>query len=188
MRASVLKCPNCEATLKLDSKKQDFLYCPYCGSQVYLDEEKNEYTINYNYTKRTINDADIIRAKTEAKKARNERLSAVYCIVALFALIAFCMFMDGFGSKEQRQKVEIAISEGKISAGWHSDYDGKNYLSVQKQLEGAGFTNIELVDLNDVWYFSSKKDTVENVSINGDSSFSSSDYFEKDAKVVISYH
>ena len=33
-----------------------------------------------------------------------------------------------------------------------------------------------------------KNNTVENVSVNGDSSFDSYDYFEPDAKIIITYH
>ncbi len=190
MKTSVLNCPNCKANIKIATKKQEYLFCPYCGSQVFLDGEKGEYTYNYNYTKRTINDAEVIRAKTEEKKARYEHRSGWYWVIGFIIFCAGIFLYEYYSDIQEQKAADIAKSEGMISAGDYYDYEEKNYLSVQKQLESAGFTNIELVDLNDASWFSKtkKKDTVENVSINGSSEFHDSDYFEKDAKVVITYH
>ena len=194
MKLRILHCPSCHASLKLDSKKQDFLYCPYCGAQISLESDNDEYTVNYNYTKninhteRIVNEAEIIRAKNEGKKIH---INFGEGSGALAMLLVFCLVLFGmaaFLESGEEKKAQIAVSEGKISAGYYNDYIEKNYVSVQKQLEAAGFTNVEVVDLNDAGLFKNKKDTVENVSVNGDSSFSSSDYFDKDATVVITYH
>ena len=65
---------------------------------------------------------------------------------------------------------------------------GNKYQAVLEQLDSAGFTNITTIDLDDAGWIINKADTVDSVSIGGDSSFISSDYFEPDAKVIISYH
>ena len=65
---------------------------------------------------------------------------------------------------------------------------GEDYKTVEAHFESAGFTNIELIDLNDsgVTFWNNEK--VESISVGGNTRFNSSDYFQPDTKVVISYH
>lgn len=195
MKMTALKCPNCQANLKLDTKNQDSVFCPYCGSQIQIDNEKQEFTYTYNkninIVNRTINDAEIIRANNEKIKLYNKRLKIfeplseyIPMIVILIIIFIFLSIMGIFESAEKKQ----ALSAGKISAGNCSDYEERNYIVVQQQLESAGFTDIKLIDLDDSGIFKNKKDTVESVSINGNSTFHYDDYFDKDDTVVISYH
>ena len=81
-----------------------------------------------------------------------------------------------------------AISEGKINAGDYRDLIGQDYKTVKAHFEAAGFTNIELIDLDDAGLALWKNEKVEIISIGGDTSFDSTDFFEPDTKVVISYH
>lgn len=85
-------------------------------------------------------------------------------------------------------KTKAAESQGKILAGYYGDFEDKNYESVVAHFEAAGFTNIELIDLDDLGIAFWNNGKVESVSIGGDTSFDSSDYFSPDAKVIISYH
>ncbi len=69
------------------------------------------------------------------------------------------------------------------------DFKKENYEDVQLQLEKAGFTNIKIKSIDDLitgWLTSDGE--VENVSIDGVTDFSENDAFDKDSKVVITYH
>jgi hypothetical protein len=81
-----------------------------------------------------------------------------------------------------------SLEQGMISAGNTSDYIKKKYSAAESLLEAKGFTNIELIDLDDAGLFTNKKDTVESVTIDGTSSFSEDDYFYPTAHVIIAYH
>lgn len=70
-----------------------------------------------------------------------------------------------------------------------SEYSDAYYQDVLTELEMAGFTNIELQEIDDLitgWL--TKEGEIERVSINGDTEFTGGSYYPKDAKVVISYH
>lgn len=54
--------------------------------------------------------------------------------------------------------------------------------------KSAGFENIEVIDLKDAGIVFWKNDKVEQISVDGNTSFDSTDYFSKDSKVVISHH
>lgn len=55
--------------------------------------------------------------------------------------------------------------------------------------ESAGFTNIELVELDDVIFGIIAHDgEVESVTINGDDDFYQSSWFPSDALIKITYH
>ena len=66
--------------------------------------------------------------------------------------------------------------------------EGKKYQGIIEQLEESGFVNIKTIDMDDAGLFTNKSDTIESVTIDGDSSFSSSDYFDPNSKIIISYH
>lgn len=78
--------------------------------------------------------------------------------------------------------------EGKISAGSYIELIGKDYKSVAAHLKAAGFTNIELIDLNDSEIMFWNNGKVETISIGGNTSFDTTSYFNKDIKIIISYH
>lgn len=66
---------------------------------------------------------------------------------------------------------------------------GENYQTVISELKETGFTNIETMVLDDLitgWL--TKDGEIEQVEINEDTEFSASDSFQKDSKIVITYH
>ena len=67
------------------------------------------------------------------------------------------------------------------------EFRKKNFRTVINDLKNAGFYNFDYSLLEDATLFV-KKDTVEEVSINGNSSFLSTDKFEEDARINISIH
>ena len=184
-----IKCPDCGGSITMDIKGQDFIFCPYCGSQIEVIGNKKESVktknininknINIHKTNRKIDDAEIINAKMSFWK---EALP----FLVLILMIVIPMTMLHLSEKDDEKKAQIAQSEGKISAGWHGDYEDQNYESVEKQFEAMGFTNIETIDAKD-WNIL-KNNKVQSISIGGDSNFSSSDYFDPDVKVIITYY
>lgn len=65
---------------------------------------------------------------------------------------------------------------------------GEDYKVVVAHFEAAGFTNIELIDLDDSGIAFWKSEKVEMISIGGNTDFETTDWFSPDTKVVISYH
>lgn len=66
---------------------------------------------------------------------------------------------------------------------------GENYKTVISQLEETGFTNIKTKVLDDLitgWL--TKDGEIEQVEIDGDTEFSATDSFQKNSKIVITYH
>ena len=190
MKIKSLKCPECGANLKIEEDRS-FCFCQYCGCNIMLDDEKHYVTYNENVNK-TINinknihtrytdDADVIRAKNEASKDSRDFKQVLISIAILF-LIPVGIFL-GFHINES-----VAKSEGKISAGYYRDLIGEDYKTVKAHFESAGFTNIELIDLNDSGLAFWNEGKVKTISVGGDTDFQSTDWFDPDTKVVISYH
>lgn len=198
MKLRKLTCPNCDGMLELKiADKSESIFCPYCGQRFFVDDEQKTYTINQNINinksikidknvhNRYTNDADVIRAQNKEKENKREWLAAtiipIVGIILLVCLAVIPSMIDEY--HEDREK-----SEGKISAGYYQDLLGKDYETVVAHFESAGFTNIELIDLNDSGLAFWKDGKVGTISIGGDTSFSRSDFFFPDTKIVISYH
>lgn len=188
MKLQVFKCPECNANIEIDEARTT-CFCHYCGCKILIDEDKTETTINkninitknINHTKRYVNDADVIRAKNEAEKDSRD-FKQVLIIFGILLLIPVVISLGLFINKSVSQQ------EGKISAGYYRDLIGKDYETVEAHFESAGFTNIELIDLNDSGVAFWNEGKVEIISVGGDTSFESTDYFSPETKVVISYH
>lgn len=187
MKIKKMECPYCNAGIEANTKGREFVFCNYCGQKILLDDEKIEFTINKNMNvnknihTRFTDDAEVIKEiKKEKKDKREWRL-----ILGLF-VIAFVIPFGMLAKFEIDEK--IAKSEGKISAGDYRDLVGENYKTVKAHFEAAGFTNIELIDLEDAGIMFWEEGKVETISVGGDTDFESTDWFEPDLKVVNSYH
>lgn len=190
MKLQKINCPNCGGSLDMKiNTNTKFIFCPYCGEQISVDDGKIEYVItknininkNINHTKRTIDDADVIRAKNEGMGDK----------IALFIMILF--FVVGFGGLFimwgiEEAETKSAIEAGKISAGSDDDYVDEKYEAAVEQLETLGFTNIKTIDLDNSGIAFWNSGEVESISINGENNFYSTDYFEPDATIIIKYH
>ena len=108
----------------------------------------------------------------------------IVALVCFLAALGLMLTQMVFGAIEEKK----AEREGKISAGYHSDLIDEDYKTVVAHFEAAGFTNIEVIDLNDSGLAFWNDGKVETISIGGNTSFSSSDYFYPDTKVVITHH
>lgn len=186
MKLRALKCPECNAKLEIEDDLK-VCFCKYCGCQIALDAEKQEYTINKNINinktvhKRYTNDADVIRAKNEASKENRDFAQGLISL-GILCLIPIFIFGGQFLNDAVNQ------GKGKINAGYYGDLVGKDYQTVEAHFEAAGFTNIELVDLDDSGLAFWTEGKVDTISVGGDTSFDSIDWFYPDTKVVISYH
>lgn len=180
MKLNKLTCPNCNAQLniKLENGKEE-IFCPYCGQKFLIDDETKKVQIDIN--KKIVNEAKIIRETNKEKENKRD-----FIILATILLISILILVIIFGS-EQVNKI-VAEKEGKISAGSYSELIGKDYKSVEAHLEAAGFTNIELIDLHDSGIMFWNNGKVETISIGGSTSFGTTSYFDKDTKIIISYH
>ena len=187
MNMKTLKCPSCGASIDIDIQGRDSVFCSYCGQQIYLDDEKQESTYNKNVNvtktvhKRYTDDADVIRAKTEAGEDKRWLITFA-AIMGVFALMIGLLLGVPALIKASNENA------GMISAGYYQDLVGEDYKMVEAHFKAAGFTNIELIDLNDSGIAFWNEGKVETISIGGDTSFDSYDYFAPDTKVVISYH
>lgn len=190
MKITSVKCPECGANLKIEEGRS-FCFCQYCGCKIMLDEEKNEFTYNKNINnsisinksihKKYTDDAEVIRAQNEASK--DKRDFKQFLIYMLFLMLFPICITLGLLLNES-----VAKSEGKISAGSYSELIGEDYHTVEAHFESAGFTNIELIDLNDSGLAFWNDGKVKTISVGGDTKFTSTDWFKPDTKVVISYH
>ena len=171
MRIKPIKCPSCGAPLDI-KRGADTCECLSCGCMFAIDNGKLEYTYNKNiyikndttYTERYIEDADVIRARTEEKEKKRAWIGS-WIGWSIYAVIMAAL----------------------ISAGYYQDYLEKDYKGVVAQFEAAGFTNIQTIDLHDAGIRFWDNGEVVSVSVGGDTQFSRSDYFSPDTKVVISH-
>lgn len=70
-----------------------------------------------------------------------------------------------------------------------SSFEGEDYQDVVTRFKKAGFTNVQTKAQEDLitgWL--TKEDEVDKVSIDGETDFMSSDRYDSDAKVVVTYH
>lgn len=190
MKFTKFDCPYCGGDITADIKHNSTIYCLYCGRQILIDDESKTITINNNINvhkrlethQRITDDAKIIEARRHFFESNNASFIIYFiCIILLFVTLK----VSSAWSDTIRQK---NIDEGKISAGYYNDYLEKDYREVNATLESAGFSDIELIELKDVGFAVWKKGEVVSVSVGGNLKFNSDDYFEKDTKVVISYH
>lgn len=194
MKLQKLTCPNCNGMLEMKVQdSSDHIFCPYCGQCFFIDDGKKTYTFNqniniskninenkYNHNRYT-NDADVINAQNKWKEYKLSFLIPLIVVPVLIALMTLPVLIMDWTEK-------TAIKDGKICAGSYQDLLDKDYQTVAAHFEAAGFTNIELIDLEDSGLAFWTNGKVEIISIGGNTTFSSTDYFDPDTKVVISYH
>lgn len=197
-------CDDCGAFLNRQSGFYDYCgswICTECGHSNPInedeiigdddkdDEEEDEtyfasYTSSqtYNNSKKTSNNYSNYQTRNVAPKRKDR--SWIVAIVAMLLLIAIpAGILLKFEIDEKK-----AINEGKINAGYYRDLVGENYKTVEAHFRAAGFTNIELIDLNDSGIAFWKDEKVATISVGGDTTFEETDWFDPDVTVVISYH
>ena len=83
-----------------------------------------------------------------------------------------------------------SVNDGKSHIPFAGkDYDGVNYQEIDSQLEEAGFTNIREEPLGDlVTGWLNDEGEVDEVSVDGDTVFSTDSKYLPDVEIVVSYH
>ncbi|MGN0423675.1 MAG: DUF4839 domain-containing protein [Acetatifactor sp.] len=82
----------------------------------------------------------------------------------------------------------VAGEDEAIVPASASSFVFENYLSVQKQLEEAGFTNISTAILYDIYWGITSEGSVASVSIDGTTDYTRGKVYKKDVPIVITYH
>jgi hypothetical protein len=161
-----------------------------------------ESVLNFVKDQQKRND-DIKREKEEQDRKERERIDAIkreeeeqqkkakeesdksfkkYWWAYLLAIVIPLVLLNFMGTQE-KNSTEISINSSS------SELEKKNYKDVVIQLQGRGFTNIKTEAIEDlVLGWLTKDGDVERVEINGNSIFSSSTKFPKDAEVKVTYH
>ena len=184
MKLHKLICPNCNGSLNIEiADGTSSVFCPYCGQNFFVDDENRSYTVNKNINihKQYTDDAEIVKAKLKDKEDKRSwiALAVMFAVLLLMIIIPISIYEISENN---------AVSEGKISAGDYNDLIGKKYEVVKAHFEAAGFTDIELVDLDDTGIDFWNEGEVDIISVGGNTDFDSRDWFDPDTKVIISYH
>lgn len=107
-----------------------------------------------------------------------------FCTIAICVLFTGWKIYDFFSAKETA-KIDNSIIIG-ISP---EEVIGKNYESIEKELEEKGFTHVSSYKMYDLNYSErSKEGTIGTVSVDDNDTFASSEKYEKNVSIVIEYH
>ena len=94
--------------------------------------------------------------------------------ILIFSLLVGC-------GSEDDDRIKIPSSS--------KNYKGANYQEVVSELQGAGFTNVQTEVLDDlVTGWLTKDGEVEQVSVDGDTTFSTDSKYSADVKIIVTYH
>lgn len=103
-------------------------------------------------------------------------------LLTLCLSLIMVFLITGCGSSEGHD------GEAKTPSG-SSIQKGRDYESVVNDFKEQGFTNINLVELDDlVTGWMTKEGEVESVSVDGDIDYKADTWYPNDVEVVISYH
>lgn len=203
-------CTKCGKALNDDS-----LFCDACGTRITESKTlitESDITINNNtkivknpkgtaesffgYLSENKKRKSIEREKRRQEQIKEDKRNAKIGIVSIIIIFFIAIIINsvlGISScvkKQEKQKhIKESIAQGKIAVqSSDDDLKGENYQTVKLQLESAGFTNIELIDLNDGGFLGLDEEKVKLVSIAGDSDFEKDDYFFPNDKIIITYY
>lgn len=213
-----VKCPECGANLQIEEGREHMFcsYCGakimMTNDNEYIYRHIDEAEVKQAETERMVelkklemeekerasrNDAKKVKIKISlvlvaimlvtialGYSINAEGLLAVGMICGL--IVAWMWLIDIAKANQERDEKDdgrVRVPNGII------DCEKKNYNVVKTMLEGAGFTNIKCIPLHDLTAGLLKKpDTVESVTINGDSILIPGVKYQPAAPVVISYH
>ncbi len=99
----------------------------------------------------------------------------------LGGVVILAILLTGCGGSEDDGKIHMPFGS--------NDYDGVNYQEIVSQLEEAGFTNVKEEPLGDLitgWI--NDEGEVDEVSVEGDTVFSTDSRYLPDTEIVVSYH
>jgi predicted small lipoprotein YifL len=101
-------------------------------------------------------------------------------ITLVFSVFLLVISLVGCGNKEDDGKLSLPISSSPKNA---------NYEDIVTKFENAGFTNVQTEILDDLilgWL--TKDGEVEEVSVDGYTTFSTGNRYPADVEIIVSYH
>ena len=102
-------------------------------------------------------------------------------IIIMLSVLVLAISIVGCGSKIDDGKINLPISS--------NDLKDANYQDVVAKFENAGFTNVKTEVLDDlVLGWLTKDGEVEEVSVDGYTTFSTASRYPADTEIVVSYH
>ena len=102
-------------------------------------------------------------------------------IILILSVLMLAILLVGCGSKEDDGKLNLPISS--------NDLKDANYQDVVAKFENAGFTNIQTKAIDDLvlgWF--TKDGEIEEVSVDGYTTFSTDSRYTADTEIIVSYH
>jgi flagellin-like hook-associated protein FlgL len=102
-------------------------------------------------------------------------------------LILLMIFILAFaGCSRNEEEVDINQIVMPFAS---TDLKNENYQKIVKQLEDAGFINVDTLIIDDLIFgFFTEDGEVEAMTINGEEEFSKGEKFDKEVKITVSYH
>ena len=163
-------CRNCFKMIPDEAK-----FCPECGAKLGEDGEVLDKKIESPIVD-TISYTDAVN-----RKGPTNGRTMILGIAAAIALVFLNIFLWGVIPQLKDDRIRVSTSS--------TDLVGKQYSEVVQMLKNDGFEKIETSEDPDLvlgWF--NVDGEVERISIEGNSSFSAGDKFEKDVNVVVVYH
>lgn len=185
------KCDTCGGIMEFD--EDDYIYkCPHCGNEkrpfsgnVFVKEKertKRHYaTLSYNER--------FLKIKTEHDRKKNLQ-GILVPLILIFVSILIPFTMMGYISCQEKKEIQEHIKNNEVLIERSADdFYNENCFDVQDYFKSLGFTNIIMHPQGDmVLSILFTEYAITEVSIDGNSDFSSDTWFKKDAVVRIKYH
>lgn len=185
-------CPSCGHYLNMETNSNTF-FCPGCGSRLLINEYDEVIPIDNLRKNDRSDDIELLKQIQEIRERRWKHIKEIapdvlpWILIGMVLLFSMIKLMTSRDDREKR--IQEYIDAGMITVGISSDdAKGMKYTALVNQLEASGFTNIKTVDLDDAGWFKNKADTVESITIDGDTYFGSASYYDPSARIIISYH
>ena len=185
MKITVLRCPNCDGPIENDKQ---IIFCSFCGAELSIDDDTKDVNITYkkdiNISRKYINEAKIMElqikkeeGEAEKKSEKKVLIGCAVIVLVFFSFVGLMAFIESGG-------LPGTVLTPSSSRSFH----GSNFEQVVRELESAGFTNIELVRQEDLTLGILARDgSVSRITINGVANFSRNARFRYDAHVIITY-
>ena len=207
------QCPNCNAQLSFDDINRDFCFCQFCGTRIMLDDYRSTHRIVDEAKIKEIEANKILQMKKleiyEKKRKASLYITITKIVVSIvLGLTGIVMLLsnDGLTSiiglfplmavfwiwllSDSSNKNEDFDFGDRISVpSGISGYNKKEYTTIKKLFENAGFTNVQCEPIEDIttgWL--NRVNTVSSITIDGKIVTEGGKKFLPDASIIIYYH
>jgi len=205
--------PQCCGKVEVDPS-QEKAVCDYCGTTFLIEKAIKEYNVQ-NARIEHVDSVNIIkrgsvesafsfvekqldkkqkqkeeekRQQEEKEKEQKEKIIRFIKkhwkpLLAVLGAIVILIVIGSLSYTAPDHTGEMQLTDSS------DNYKGKNYKAVMDALQTAGFTDVKTDVLDDlVTGWVTGDGSIEQVAINGDTDFTSNEWFPKDAKIIITYH